>query len=99
VVRTLEDVRSDLADRLVPRGSVGTVVECYGEPEGYAVDLAIPDARLVGGTTYANVILGPEQLEVLEPALAARPKPGQEQRRGQATAQQALGAASAPVRR
>jgi hypothetical protein len=49
-VRVLEDVRSDFAERLVPRGAVGTVVECYGEPEGYAVDLAVPDERLVGGS-------------------------------------------------
>ena len=46
-------------------GTLGTVVESYCNPEGYAVDLAIPDSQLVGGFRYHNVILFPEQFELL----------------------------------
>ena len=73
VIRTLDDVQSDFAERIIPRGAVGTVVECYRQPEGYAVDLAIPDDRLVGGSTFINVILGPDQFDVLETPLAVPP--------------------------
>jgi hypothetical protein len=49
---------------------VGTVVECYENPEGYAVDIAIPDERLVGGFFYTNVILSPDQFEVASTEMA-----------------------------
>jgi len=81
VIRTLADVESDFAERVIPHGAVGTVVECYREPEGYAVDLALPDDRLVGGATYVNVVLGPDQFDVLEPAPVVRPGPKQRARR------------------
>lgn len=60
-VKTLVDVSTDFGDRVIPAGTVGTVVECYEQPEGYAVDLAIPSNILVGGFEYENVILDPEQ--------------------------------------
>jgi len=45
-------------------------VECYEHPlEGYSVDLAIPDERWVSGFDYENVILYPDQFEVVSPAL------------------------------
>ena len=67
LIRTLVDVQSDFRDRILPAGTVGTVVECYDNPtEGYAVDLAIPDTSLVGGFDYENVILFPEQFEVMD---------------------------------
>lgn len=47
-------------------GTLGAVVESYSNPEGYAVDLAIPDNKLVGGFRYHNVILTPEQFTVVE---------------------------------
>ena len=67
VVRTLGDVRSDFAEGVIPHGTSGTVVECYDVPKGYAVDLAIPNDRFVGGSTYVNVVLRPDQFDVVEP--------------------------------
>ncbi len=46
VVQTLTDIEGDFSDRVVPSGSLGTVVECYENPEGYAVDLAMPARRM-----------------------------------------------------
>ena len=72
-IKTLVDVQADFSthetsekhNRVIPKGAVGTVVECYENPEGYAVDIAIPDERLVGGFFYENVILSPNQFEVV----------------------------------
>ena len=66
LIKTLVDVKSEFRENIIlPSGSVGCVVECYENPEGYAVDLEIPDASLVGGLSYDNVILYPEQFEVV----------------------------------
>ena len=64
-VKILVDVRSEFSNRIIPRGTIGTVVECYEDPEGYAVDLGIPDESLVGGFSYENVILMPDRFEVV----------------------------------
>ncbi len=64
-VRTSVVVQADFSEREIPKGTVGTIVECYEDPEGYAVDLAIPDQKLVGGFDYENVILEPGQFEVI----------------------------------
>jgi hypothetical protein len=65
-IRTLVDIEAEFSDRVIPKGSVGIVVESYAEPmEGYSVDLEIPDASLVGGLDYENVTLMPDQFEVL----------------------------------
>lgn len=63
------DVRADFdrQDLVIPKGTEGTVVECYENPEGYAVDLAIPNENLVGGFEYENVILTPDQFQVVAP--------------------------------
>jgi hypothetical protein len=66
IVELIEDVQSDFSEYVIPRGTRGTVVECYSDPEGYAVDVAIPEARLVGGYRYENVVLRPEQFTVIE---------------------------------
>lgn len=65
IIQTILDVEDEFADELIPAGSLGTVVECYENPSCYAVDLAIPDKTLVGGTAYSNVILTPAQFLVL----------------------------------
>ncbi len=64
-VQTVVEVESDFSDRIIPKGNIGMVVECYEHPEGYAVDIPIPDESAVGGFTYENVILTPEQCVVL----------------------------------
>jgi len=66
-IRTLVDVDEGFRrDRRIPAGSEGCVVERYSDPEeGYAVDLEMPDESLVGGVSFANVILKPEQFEVI----------------------------------
>ncbi len=77
-IKTLVDVQADFSthktfdkdNRVIPKGTRGTIVECYENPEGYAVDIAIPDERLVGGFFYENVILSPDQFEVASTATA-----------------------------
>jgi hypothetical protein len=64
-VRTLVPVEGDFSDITIPAGTTGTVVECYASPEGYAVDLAIPDDSMVGGFRYQNVVLRPGQFELV----------------------------------
>jgi len=66
-IRTLVDVQEGFRrNRLIRAGSEGCVVEAYSQPEeGYAVDLEVPDDRLVGGLSYANVVLKPEQFEIV----------------------------------
>lgn len=39
-----------------------TVVESYKNPEGYAVDLDIPNQRLVEDSEYDNILLHPNQI-------------------------------------
>ncbi len=78
-IKTLVDVKADfftheMSDEdnsAIPKGTLGTVVECYENPEGYAVDIAIPDERLVGGFFYTNVILSPDQFEVVSTVTAS----------------------------
>ena len=98
VVKTRDDVQSDFVERVIFRSTVGTVVECYREPEGYAVDLAIPDKHLVGGATYVNVVLGPEQFDVLEPALAVGPGRSRRHRRRPAASPRVRKRGTAPSR-
>ena len=63
-VRTVVEVESEFSDRKIPAGAIGTIVECYAQPEeAYAVDLAVPDESLVGGYRYENVVLRPRQFE------------------------------------
>jgi hypothetical protein len=67
-VKTSVGIQADFSERDIPKGTVGTIVECYEDPEGYAVDLAIPDKKFVGGFAYENVILEPNQFEVIHSA-------------------------------
>jgi len=76
-IKTLMDVQADFSSQetsgenhVIPKETLGTIVECYENREGYAVDIAIPDERLVGGFFYTNVILSPDQFEVLSTAVA-----------------------------
>ena len=62
---TLFNVSTNFGKQIIPKGTQGTIVECYEDSEGYAVDLAIPDDKLVGGFDYENVILTPEQFELV----------------------------------
>ena len=64
-VKTLMDVESEFRDRIIPKGTFGIIIECYENPEGYAIDLAISDPSLVGGSDYENVVLEPDQFEIV----------------------------------
>ncbi|MBW4699070.1 MAG: DUF4926 domain-containing protein [Aphanocapsa lilacina HA4352-LM1] len=46
-VEILENLNADFSDKSFVQGTCGTIVEVYDNPEGYAVDLAIPDPNLV----------------------------------------------------
>ena len=65
-IKTSVEVQADFGNRVIAKGILGTVVECYENPEGYAVDLAIPNERLVGGFEYENAILSPDQFAVVD---------------------------------
>lgn len=66
-VELLVDVSSDFSTDTIPKGTRGTVVECYEQPtEGYSIDVAIPDSSLVGGFRHENVVLLPHQFFVQE---------------------------------
>lgn len=66
-IRTIVPLKSEFSDRTIPSGTKGTVVECYPNPEGYAVDLALSDETFVGGFVYENMILSPHQFVIVEP--------------------------------
>jgi hypothetical protein len=70
-IQTLNDVTADFADVVIPKGTVGAVVECYTNPEAYAIDLMIPNPQVIGGFTYENVILAPEKFIVITSQLIA----------------------------
>jgi hypothetical protein len=62
---TIDEIPSQFQNK-IPVGTEGTVVECYSTPtEGYAVDLRFPSAELVGGFSYENVVLKPEQFRLI----------------------------------
>jgi len=44
-IQTLKDLTADFSDLIIVKGTIGAVVECYDNPEGYAVDLAIPNPK------------------------------------------------------
>jgi hypothetical protein len=73
-IQTLEDITADFSDLIIVKGTIGAVVECYENPEGYAVDLAIPNPQIIGGFTYENVILSPEQFIVITSRSQANPE-------------------------
>ncbi|MHC5597369.1 MAG: hypothetical protein ACYTXC_15750 [Nostoc sp.] len=60
-IKTLAQVQPDFADQIIPKNTLGTIVECYENPEGYAVDIAIPNQKLIGSYEYVNVILTADQ--------------------------------------
>jgi len=70
-IQTLNDINADFADSVIPKGTLGAVVECYTNPEAYAIDLMIPNPKLIGGFTYENVILSPEKFIVITSQLLA----------------------------
>lgn len=72
MIQTLVDVKSDFSEYVIPKGSIGRIVECYDKPAGCAVDIPIPDDRLVGGCRYENVMLSPDQFVVLDEAPATQ---------------------------
>lgn len=75
LVRSLIAVKADFgSQRIIPAGSMGTVVYCYDEPEAYAVDLEIPDPRQSSGRDFENVVLTADQFEVVERHV---PRPGE----------------------
>lgn len=65
-VRLLVEVPSEYRTVVLPRGSEGTIVETFSTPhEAYAVDFRVPDHRLVGDYRFENVMVTPEQFDVV----------------------------------
>ena len=65
LIQTLIDITADFSDLIIPKGTIGAIVECYPNPEAYAIDLMISNPKVIGGFTYENVILSPEQFIVI----------------------------------
>ncbi|KYC39925.1 hypothetical protein WA1_28590 [Scytonema hofmannii PCC 7110] len=61
-------VQADFNDKIIPENTVGTVVECYENPEGYAVDIALSNQALVGDLEYLNVLLSPDEFVLIDTA-------------------------------
>lgn len=58
-IQTLIEIKAHFGRQIIPKGTVGTVVECYQHPqESYSVDLTID-------MDYENLILKPEQFIVM----------------------------------
>ncbi|MGI0481300.1 hypothetical protein ACN4EE_10960 [Geminocystis sp. CENA526] len=64
-IQTLINITADFSDLIIPKGTVGAIVECYTNPEAYAIDLTIPNPQVIGGFTYENVILSPQHFRVI----------------------------------
>ncbi|MGB3192937.1 MAG: DUF4926 domain-containing protein [Limnoraphis sp.] len=65
-IETLVDIQEKFSKRLIPKGTIGTVTEYYERPkEAYGVDLKIKDEAAFGGFDYENVLLYPEQFQVI----------------------------------
>lgn len=64
-IQILVDIWAEFSDQIIVKGTIGAIVECYENPEGYSVDLSIPNPEIIGGFTYENVILYPEQFMVI----------------------------------
>jgi hypothetical protein len=64
-VRTLVDLETLHHGRL-DAGREGHIVDVFNAPGEYAIDIEIPAPELVGGLTYENVALGPDQFVVIE---------------------------------
>ena len=64
-IRTLVDVPTGATHRIIPAGTEGGIIESYENPEGYAVDVALPDETQFTGYSYDNVILYPDQFVVV----------------------------------
>lgn len=65
-IQTTVDVKSGFTNEIIPKGTLGRIVEIYDYPEGYAVDVEIPDTTLVGDVRFDNIVLTREQFIVLE---------------------------------
>lgn len=65
-VKLLVDIEGSFHKETISKGTTGVIIEVYTNPEGYAIDLKIPDERLIGNYSYANEILTKDQFEVIE---------------------------------
>lgn len=63
-VRLLVEVKGDFGEHL-PVGTEGFVTECFSDPEGYAIDVSIPDISKIGGLRYDSVEVFPGQFEIM----------------------------------
>jgi hypothetical protein len=64
-VRTLVDVET-LRHGKLPAGAIGVIVDDFHAPNEYAIDLEVPAPELVGGKSFANVALHPDQFTVID---------------------------------
>jgi len=72
-IKILVEVPGSHLPNAIPAGTEGVVVEKYSNPEGYAVDVALPSDEYVGGHVYDNVIVYPGQFIVVRSATDSPP--------------------------
>lgn len=63
-VRLLAELQGDFGEH-VPQGTEGAVIEVFTNPEGYMIDVAIPDDSKDGGYRYDCVTVHPDQFDVI----------------------------------
>ncbi len=69
-----------LRNVVVPRGTEATIVGVYTDPiEGYDADADIPAPDLVGGKTWKNITVHPDQFEVIAPSPSSQATDNQAQ--------------------
>jgi hypothetical protein len=62
-IRTIVEIRGEYLNQVIPAGTEGIIIECYEDPEAYAVDIALPDPKNDGEFLYDNLYLYPKQFE------------------------------------
>jgi hypothetical protein len=65
-VELVTDITNGFRDEVVPQGTQGTIVHRFDCPEGYAVDITLPDPTAPNEVVYDNIIVTPDQFIVLD---------------------------------
>jgi hypothetical protein len=70
IIETIVEIQGEHLSQIIPVGTEGTIIECYENPEAYAVDIALPDPKNDGEFLYDNLYLYPKQFEVIKEVIS-----------------------------
>jgi hypothetical protein len=65
-IKTIVEIQGEHLSQVIPVGTEGTIIECYENPEAYAVDIELPDPENDDEFLYDNLYLCPKQFEVIK---------------------------------